>query len=231
VSEPPSPAAGTGYAGRTKYDAARAARYAARPARRDAEEWGVVARLLADVTFPRTVLDAPCGTGRIAARFLERGAAVRLADLSPDMLALARATADAAGDRAGPVLGVERLDLEETPPADAPRHDLVVCLRFLHHLGTEALRARVLASLAARSAARVIVSFHHPVSVHNLMRAVRLVGTGRRGDRHAIGLSRLVREAARAGLVFERAEALARYRRDFWAARFRIDAPPGITAP
>jgi SAM-dependent methyltransferase len=218
----PSPADGAGYAGRTKYDAARAARYAARSARRDAEEWDVVVRLLADVKPPRTVLDAPCGTGRIAARFLKTGAAVRLADLSPDMLAVARATVDAAGAPAERVLGIERLDLESPPPADAHRHDLVVCLRFLHHLGTEALRARVLASLRARSSDRVVVSFHHPASLHHLARALRRLLTGRRGDRHAIGLRRLVREAANVGLVFERAAALARWRRDFWVARFRV---------
>ena len=218
----PSPADGAGYAGRTKYDAARAARYAARSARRDAQEWAVVERALDDVEPPRTVLDAPCGTGRIARRFLAAGADVRLADLSPEMLALARASLEADAPGPGRVLGVETLDLEAPPPADVPRHDLVVCLRFLHHLGTEALRGRVLASLRARSSARVLVSFHHPASVHHLARALRRLVTGRRGDRHAIGLSRLVREAGRAGLVFERAEALARGRRDFWVARFRV---------
>lgn len=206
------------YAGRAKYDAARAARYAARSAARHLEEWRVVARLMAGGPPLRTVLDAPCGVGRIALELRARGAHVRLADWSPDMLERARASLGT-GDG---VLGYERLDLESIPENGVATHDWVVCLRFFHHLPDDAHRLRVLASLRARSHDRVIVSFHHPISVHHLARAARRVCTGRRGDRHALTTARLARLAAQVGLAFERADAVARYRRDFWAARFRI---------
>ena len=219
VADPSESDAGpVAYAGRTKYDAARARRYEKRSARRQAEEWSVVERLLAGHAPPRTVLDAPCGTGRIAAEFLARGSSVRLADWSDDMLALARANVGAHAS----VLGVERLDLEAPPEADAATHELVICLRFFHHLPDDDRRGRVLASLRARASDAIIVSFHHPASAHHLARAVRRLVTGRRGDRFSNTLRELERLAHPLGLRLEHAAAVAPYLRDFWAARFRV---------
>jgi SAM-dependent methyltransferase len=212
--EAPAPVAT--YAGREKYDAARAARYARRSTARHREEWRLLEGLLAGLPFPRRVLDAPCGTGRLAAEFVARGAVVRGADLSPAMRAEAeRALAGRPG-----WLGAVALDLEApSPPADLAA-DLVVCARFLHHLPDAAARARVLATLAALARPSVLVTFHHPVSVHHLARALRRAVTGRRGDRHAITVGRLREEAAVHGLRLVRAAGIAPYLRDLWAARF-----------
>ncbi len=218
ANAPPASDAGpVAYAGRTKYDAARAARYDRRSTRRHADEWAVVERLLEGRDPPRTVLDAPCGTGRIAAAFLARGASVRLADWSNDMLERARTNVAAAAG----VLGLTRLDLEAPPEPDAPTHDLVICLRFYHHLPDDERRRRVLASLRARSTDSVIVSFHHPCSAHQWARAARRVLTGRRGDRYTSTVGALERVARSVGLVLEATAAVAPYRREFWAARFR----------
>lgn len=204
------------YAGRSKYDSARALRYSRRSAARHAEEWSLLTRVLAGVPSPATVLDAPCGAGRLTKEFLARGARVRAGDLSPAMLAHTRA---AVGSDPS-CLGVESLDLEAPAPPDAPTHELVVCFRFFHHLPDAATRSRVLASLAARSSRHVIVSFHHPASVHHLARALRRLLTGRRGDRHAITLGALTREAAPFGLRPLASGALGRYRRDLWVVLF-----------
>ena len=210
------------YAGRSKYDAERAARYAARSSKRHAEEWALLARALDRIPAPSTVLDAPCGAGRVAKELLARGARVRAGDLAPAMLAHART---AVGDDPR-CLGIETLDLEAPVPPGSPTHELVVCFRFLHHLPDAATRARVLASLAARSSRHVLVSFHHPASVHHLARGLRRLLTGRRGDRHAMTLRRLVSEAAPFGLRLVASDALGRYRRDLWVALFERTSPP-----
>ncbi len=127
--------------------AGRAARYARRSARRDAEERALLARVLPPAAPGATVLDAPCGVGRLAAFLLERGYAVRGADLSPAM----REGAEAALGPHPRWLGVEPLDLEAPATATAAAYDLVLCFRFLHHLPDAATRARVLRSLAARA--------------------------------------------------------------------------------
>jgi SAM-dependent methyltransferase len=211
----PEPA-GT-YAAREKYDApGRAARYARRSAARHRAEWRLLERLLAGRPFPRRVLDAPCGTGRLAAEFLARGAVVRGADLSPAMRDEAERTLSG---RPG-WLGAVALDLEAPAPPRELAADLVVCARFLHHLPDAAARGRVLATLAALARPSLLVTFHHPVSLHQLARAARRAATGRRGDRHAIGVARLEAEAAAHGLRLVRAAGTAPYVKDLWAALF-----------
>lgn len=212
------------YAGRTKYDEpGRAARYRERSTARNAEEWALLGRLL-DTLDPQpvTALDVPCGTGRIAERLLARGLDVTCADLSPAM----RAETEARLEAEAGYLGTVSLDLEAPgamPPGPA---DLVVCFRFLHHLPSSAQRVRVLRTLRQLSARDVVVSFHHPVSFHNLSRGVRRLVKGVRGDRHTVSPGRLRREAAEAGLSVVRLRPLARWRREFWLAHLRpIDLP------
>ena len=73
---------------------------------------------------------------------------------------------------------------------------------------------------------RLLVSFHHPASLHHLSRALRRLVTGRRGDRHAITLGRLKREALEHGLRFVRAKALSPGLRDLWVALFEREEAP-----
>ena len=204
------------YAARTKYDEpGRARRYAQRSRRRDEEEWALVARALARLPVaPRDALDAPCGTGRVAERLLGLGLRTRGADLSE---AMRRETLRRLAGREG-FQGVVALDLEAPQVDPTWAADLVVCFRFLHHLPDAAARARVLANLARLARRDLLLSFHHPVSVHNLARAGRRLLTGRRGDRHALTATRLGREAASAGLRLQGTTALAAWRRDLWLA-------------
>ena len=205
------------YAGRTKYDEpGRAARYAERDARRHDEEWRLVERVLAGRPWPKAVLDAPCGAGRMALEFARRGSSVVAADLSPSM----RKEAERAVQSAGAGVRVEALDLEAPDPPEALAAELVVCYRFFHHLPDAAARGRVLATLSRLARPAVLVSFHHPASLHHLSRALRRVLTLRKGDRHAITLQRLKQEAAEHGLRFVRAVALSPGLRDLWVALF-----------
>lgn len=206
------------YAARTKYDRpGRAARYRARSPRRDAEEWALLERCLAPLPVPESALDVPCGTGRIAAHLLERGIPVRGADLSP---AMRRETEERLVGRPG-FLGVVPIDLDAGGTPEGLAADLVVCFRFLHHLPGEADRSRVLANLGRLTRRDLLLSFHHPVSVHNLARGARRVLTGRRGDRYALTVGRLRLEAAEAGLDLVAVRALAAWRRDLWIAHLR----------
>jgi SAM-dependent methyltransferase len=212
-----------GYAGRSKYDEpGRAARYRDRDPRRDAEEWALLARLLDGLEpAPRTALDVPCGTGRIAERLLGRGLEVVCADLSPAMRAQ---TGERLAGRPG-YGGVVPLDLEAPGDGAPAPADLVVCLRFLHHLPDAAHRRRVWASLRGLARGWVVVSFHHPLSGHQVARVARRLLTGRRGDRHVLSPRVLAAEARAAGLGRHvlRFLPLARWRREFWLAL--LDAP------
>ncbi len=206
------------YAGRTKYDEPGKARaYAARSAKRDAEEWTLLSRLLDDLPQPPgSALDVPCGTGRIAEQLMGRGIPTRAADLSPAM----RAEAERRLSGKPHFLGLETIDLEAVP-ADATPADLVVCFRFLHHLPDAAHRERVLRGLRALTQGTLLLSFHHPVSFHNLSRGIRRLFTRRRGDRYTLSKKELREEAAAAGLRMVDARGLAAYRRELWVAVLR----------
>jgi hypothetical protein len=117
--------------------------------------------------------------------------------------------------------GVSQLDLEAPGTAAPEPAELVVCLRFLHHLPDAATRARVWQTLGTLSAGHLIVSFHHPLSLHNLSRLLRRLFTGKRGDRHTLRPAALRAEAEAAGLRVVRFLPLARWRREFWLALLR----------
>jgi SAM-dependent methyltransferase len=212
------------YGARTKYDQpGRARRYAARSARRDEEEWRLLASVLDGLPVaPRDALDVPCGTGRIARRLLERGIPTRGADLSAAM----RGEAWASLRGAPGFLGVVAMDLEEAPTDPSLPADLVVCFRFLHHLPDAATRGRVLRSLRALTRGTLLLSFHHPVSPHNARRTLARWLTGRRSTRRTMGVRRLRAEAAAAGLDLVGVRALSPYLRELWVAVLTPRAEP-----
>jgi len=219
-----------GYAGRTKYDRpGKAAEYRDRSAHRDAEEW----RLVRDVIDalprpPATAWDLPCGTGRIAERLIELGIRTWCGDLSPAM----RSQTDARLAGRELFAGVTAFDLEDPGSGSSQTADLVVCLRFLHHLPDRDHRVRVLATLRGLCDGHVLLSFHHPVSFHNLRRGLRRLLTGTRGDRHTLFPGALREEAAEAGLELLHVRALAAYRREFWLALLRPnDVGPILVGP
>jgi SAM-dependent methyltransferase len=212
------------YAARTKYDEpGRARRYRGRSPRRDTEEWRLLERMIRRLPeAPARALDAPCGTGRIAERLLDLGVPTIGADLSPAMRA--EAEARLAGREGW--LGTTALDLEAHLPDHDLASDLVVCFRFLPHLPDAASRARVLESLRRLTKRDLLLSFHHPVSAHNLMRALRRLFGRRHGDRRTITVGRLRREAAQHGLELVATRALGRWRRELWVAWLRCGTAP-----
>ncbi len=76
-----------------------------------------------------TVLDIPCGTGRITELLLERGLTVTAGDVSLPMLEAARAKLARHGDR----VTFQHLDLERLDLPDQS-FDLVTCIRLFNHV-------------------------------------------------------------------------------------------------
>lgn len=126
-------------------------------ARRDRRKARALARALEAIaaaagTAPRSVLDVPCGTGRFAALLRGRGMAYCGADLSLDMLCVARAKSPGARLLAA--------DLARLPCADGA-FDVAVCIRFLHLVREPALRVEFLRELRRVTRLGVVVGYHH----------------------------------------------------------------------
>jgi SAM-dependent methyltransferase len=184
--------------------------YASRNPARDAREQGLLRRI-----WPgrrgETVLDLPCGTGRLLPLLRDHfGHRVVHADGALAMLRQARAaTADPAPSVAADALAM--------PFADRA-FDGVVVFRFLHHLPGP-LRAQAIAE-ACRVADRfVVVSFFHPCSFHHLQRTLGR-WFGGQATRFPAALSTLRREFGAHGFQLLQTAAELPFARDLWLAGF-----------
>ncbi|MBL8749572.1 MAG: methyltransferase domain-containing protein [Planctomycetes bacterium] len=189
-----------------RYDVAgKNVAYAERNPRRVARERKLLLRVWPGRTG-ESVLDLPCGAGRLRPLLQERGHRVVQGDHSFAMLRLA----------AAPDTPAVRADALALPFANRCV-DGVVTFRFLHHLTADA-RARAIAE-ACRIARRfVVVSFFHPCSFHHLRR--RFASLSRAPTRHAVGLRTIARDFAAHGFVLHTKAAELPFARDLWVASF-----------
>jgi len=196
-----------------RYEATgKAGAYATRNPVRHAREL-----LLLERVFPgrpgETVLDLPCGAGRLSPWLQQRGCAVVAADGALAML-------QQAGQQQTGLPRAVLADALAMPFADRAV-DGVVTFRFLHHL-TDELSDRVIAE-ACRVAGRfVVVSFFHPCSAHHLQRRLRALAGGRT-TRFARTLGAIDRTFAKHGFRRLRAAADLPFARDLWLASFARD--------
>ena len=163
-----------------------------------------------------TVLDLPCGTGRLAAWLAgTAGHRVVQADGAAAMLREARARGDAADSAV-------QADALSMPFRDGAV-DGVVMFRFLHHLPAGA-SDRAIAE-ACRVARRfVVVSFFHPCSLHHVQRLLRRLGGGA-DTRFARRLGDVRGAFARAGFRLVAHAAQLPFARDLWLASFERTTP------
>tara|TARA_R110002096_G_scaffold161998_2_gene329022 strand:- start:476 stop:1897 length:1422 start_codon:yes stop_codon:yes gene_type:complete len=163
-----------------------------------------------------TVLDLPCGTGRLLPFLRDHGHLVAQGDGAFAMLE----QADARGMRGELLVQANALQI---PFGDACV-DGVVMFRFLHHLPPEAAKNAI--AEACRVARRfVVVSFFHPCSMHHLQRRTRqLLGTP--ATRFAMTLATIKKTAKRHGFELHQATAQLPFARDLWLASFtRVQNP------
>ncbi|MCY2958934.1 MAG: class I SAM-dependent methyltransferase [Planctomycetota bacterium] len=138
-----------------------------------------------------SVLDAPCGTGRMTKFLGTRGTYIGI-DLAPAMLREARARhADARY-----VVG----DLTRLPLADRSV-DVAVCIRLMHLVRDPVLRVSFLRELARVSRVGVVVDFRHDRALRTWFGRVR-ARLGLRARAHnAHARETVAAELAQAGLV------------------------------
>lgn len=120
---------------------------AGRPTLSQRLELAAVARALAAARGGASVLDVPCGTGRIDGLLRERFETVVGLDSSEPMLWVYRDGAPGRAGCCGDIFGL---------PFDDGAFDWTVCHRYIHHLMSHEERVRALTSLARVSRLGVI---------------------------------------------------------------------------
>ena len=179
------------YPAKDKYKHGEAAEtYATTRFRKDVaeREHAMVEGLIARCGGPKRILDSPCGTGRMSP--FQKGAAFAASlDVSFDMVSkVDRSIARrAVGD-------IEKLPLR----SDA--FDLVLSIRFLHHLPSDDLVERCLRELARVSMRWVLVSYYRSTTLQYARRVMKRVLRGRESHRIGRTWATFKAIAARAGL-------------------------------
>jgi ubiquinone/menaquinone biosynthesis C-methylase UbiE len=157
-------------------------------------------RALEAVPRGGTVLDLPCGTGRLIGMLLARDCVVTCADSSPAMIERARGLW--AGHEASPSFEVQDV-FATTYPDDS--FDAVVCVRLFHHFVEESTRRAALAELGRVSRGPIVVSFFNLASPCAWWRRLRHALRGRRvTDRVAISARAFARDCEAVGLRLDR---------------------------
>jgi ubiquinone/menaquinone biosynthesis C-methylase UbiE len=92
-------------------------------------EWKTLAKLVRHLPPKTSLLDVPCGTGRVAQVLLDWGFQVSAADISHEMIQVARSRIAAAGGK----LSASRGSADALPFANGS-FDAVLSIRFLPHI-------------------------------------------------------------------------------------------------
>ncbi len=120
-----------------------------------------------------SVLDAPCGTGRIAEMLLKMGLQVVGGDISAQMLEVAQRKC---GGYA-PCFRTKQIDLD-CPDIPEASFDLVTCIRLFHHLNS-AQRSAILCNLAKMTRRFVILNVSYSSTWYRFRRRIkRRLGQG-----------------------------------------------------
>ena len=174
------------------YDAERFASLAGRVFTR--AERRALERALDRLSAGDLILDAPCGTGRLTSAFLRRGLRIVGADISAEMLSVARRRVphEARG------IGFLRMDLLELPFADRSV-SAALSIRYLVHVPPEE-RVRVLRELRRVSARCVIISLSLSTPWHRFRRRVKGWLGHQKPVRHPVTSRALAEELRQAGL-------------------------------
>lgn len=178
----------------TKYVGRTAAYYEQR--RDQGRKWRAedeaAGELLRQVDRGARALDIPVGTGRLLTNMSARGFHAHGLDVSPDMLAIAKARADAIGME----IELDVADIRNIPFKDGT-FDLVTCLRFLNWVDADGMEQAV-KELARVSSDKLLLGIRYLPPIDEVKQSPWPMV--RRGMR-AIGAPR--RRMRRTGLCFQ----------------------------
>ncbi|MBZ0150367.1 MAG: class I SAM-dependent methyltransferase [Planctomycetes bacterium] len=139
----------------------------------DKRERALLHRYFARVGKVDSILDLPCGHGRLADLLHSHCKRLTEADWSFTMVSLNQRDHDVAGRH------YVRASALEIPFPDRS-HDLVLSFRLSHHLETQELRERHLRELFRVAGKHVIVTWFSATSLKNMLRQLRVRLAGKK---------------------------------------------------
>ncbi|TIR21946.1 MAG: methyltransferase domain-containing protein [Mesorhizobium sp.] len=148
--------------------------------------------------LPSQILDIPCGTGKLADVLIRHNCQVMAADISMEMMALAKTAYEG---RPG-FQGFVRCDVTQLPMANES-FDTVICLRLIHLIPPH-LRRKIINELARVTSRRLIVSYGLASRFQRIRLKLRNSITGRVSAPHPVDFSVAREDFSQAGLKLVR---------------------------
>jgi SAM-dependent methyltransferase len=186
------------YRGRIKYTAEKARAYQNFKPSKERAELRLVER--AFKIIPRgSVLDAPCGGGRVSILLAKLGYEMTAADLSEPMIEITREYVAKAGLK----IPVEHQDVEKLTFKDRS-FDSIISFRLFHHFPDAEIRQRVVRELCRVADKHVALSYFSPYSYTSMVRRRREQRGGRKSQKHATPLNEVKSYFENCGFEFVR---------------------------
>jgi ubiquinone/menaquinone biosynthesis C-methylase UbiE len=181
------------YRGRTKYTKETSQKYQKRKPGKHRAEMRLIDKAFAHIPKTHRVLDVPCGGGRVTVHLSQKGYRMSSADLSENMIEIARKAVGA--------VTVEKQDVERLTYADKS-FDTIMSFRLFHHFPNPEIRQRVITELCRVAKDHVVLSYFSPVSWTSMKRKIRAARGGRKSDKHATPLAEVKSYFEKAGFKF-----------------------------
>jgi SAM-dependent methyltransferase len=202
-----------------------------RPTAKDRRESRALLAAMAGIPSGATVLDLPCGCGRLTPLLVGQGFRVTGADSSPHMVARAQEAWQEWRDEHAETAAeasFEVRDVMQTGYADGT-FDAIVCHRLFHHFREPAIRQQALRELGRITRGSLVVSFFNSFALDALRFRLRhAVRRTQPTDRIPIPIKRFAAEALGAGLVVERTVPVWFGISPLWCVVFRRAESAGV---
>jgi len=141
------------------------------------------------------ILDLPCGTGRLAEMLLESGLRVHGADISDEMLAVARERLAKFGDR----FITEEIDALKQVGCE-PQFDATLCARVLMHFPLET-QIEFMRGVASMTRNMVVINHSLNSPYHRFRRLIKKLLGHQQSARYPITNSEIKRLLSESGLM------------------------------
>jgi 2-polyprenyl-3-methyl-5-hydroxy-6-metoxy-1,4-benzoquinol methylase len=151
-----------------EYTTSQSHSYQIRKFRKNQAELKLVQRALKTLRKNSTILDIPCGFGRMSVALNEQGFQVRSADISEAMLLLAQENFM----KEQLPLQVEKQNIFHTTYANQ-EFEATLCFRLFHHFVNPYLQMSLIEELCRISSQAVVLSYLTPWSPTSLIRLVK----------------------------------------------------------
>ena len=184
----------TDYKNRIKHTLDKADKYTQRKSGKNRQEMALIKSALPALNNVKTLLDAPCGTGRMTIMLSRNGYQVTGIDLGKAAVDVAKRELAKAGCDAE----LLQADIEHLPWP--PRHfDAVLCFRLFHHFPDARTRAAMIHHICDAADNYVLLSYLSPWSWTALRRQLRRYLTGRKSVQHHTSLNEIADYFTREG--------------------------------